>query len=198
LKKKLEEPKMIECYFIPSNNTSSATICGNCGKEKFLHTIGSGIKVSKSVIITQEEPKDVVLGYKTSLDAQMLDSQYVDFSNPNADKITSASTTSIKEEAKQRAKNYMRLKNGYVEPKQETLEEAAENYVRNEPDALLKLICKYSFKDGAKWQDKRMYSEEDLISFAHFYFAEEFNSTMQTSKSTKDIFTEWLKQFKNK
>lgn len=189
---------MIECYFIPSNNTSSATICGNCGKEKFLHTIGSGIKVSKSVIITQEEPKDVVLGYKTSLDAQMLDSQYVDFSNPNADKITSASTTSIKEEAKQRAKNYMRLKNGYVEPKQETLEEAAENYVRNEPDALLKLICKYSFKDGAKWQDKRMYSEEDLISFAHFYFAEEFNSTMQTSKSTKDIFTEWLKQFKNK
>jgi hypothetical protein len=43
-----EEPKMIECYFIPTNNTSSATICGNCGKEKFLHTIGLGIKVSKS------------------------------------------------------------------------------------------------------------------------------------------------------
>jgi cytochrome c553 len=62
----------------------------------------------------------------------------------------------------------------------------------------LKEFSKYSFKDGAKWQDKRMYSEEDLISFAHFYFAEEFNSTMQTSKSTKDIFTEWLKQFKNK
>ena len=56
-----EEPKMIECYFIPSNNTSSETICGNCGKEKFLHTIGSGIKVSKSVIITQEEPKQETL-----------------------------------------------------------------------------------------------------------------------------------------
>lgn len=52
-----EEPKIIECYFIPSNNTSSATICGNCGQEKFLHTIGSGIKISKSVIITKEEPK---------------------------------------------------------------------------------------------------------------------------------------------
>lgn len=52
-----QETKIIECYFIPNNNTSSATICGNCGKEKFLHTIGSGIKVSKSVIITQEEPK---------------------------------------------------------------------------------------------------------------------------------------------
>ena len=38
------------------------------------------------------EPKDVVLGYKTSLDAKMLDSHYVNFSNPNADKITSNTT----------------------------------------------------------------------------------------------------------
>lgn len=46
--------------------------------------------------------------------------------------------------------------------KQETLEEAAENYVRNESDATLKLISKYSFKDGAKWNQERMYSEEDM------------------------------------
>jgi hypothetical protein len=46
---------MMECYFIPSSNTSSTTICGNCGKEKMLHTIGSGIKVSKSITITKEE-----------------------------------------------------------------------------------------------------------------------------------------------
>jgi hypothetical protein len=26
-----------ECQFEPSTNTSSATICANCGKEKFLH-----------------------------------------------------------------------------------------------------------------------------------------------------------------
>ena len=51
-----QETKMIECYFIPNNNTSSATICGNCGKEKFLHTIGSGIKAYESVIIPKEEP----------------------------------------------------------------------------------------------------------------------------------------------
>jgi translation initiation factor 2 beta subunit (eIF-2beta)/eIF-5 len=50
------------------------------------------------IIIPKEEPKDVILGYKTSLDAQMLNSQYVDFSNPNADKISSASTTSFKQE----------------------------------------------------------------------------------------------------
>ena len=28
-----------ECYFEPTNNTSSATICKHCGKEKSLHTI---------------------------------------------------------------------------------------------------------------------------------------------------------------
>jgi ribosomal protein L32 len=57
LKKKLEEPKMIECYFISSNNKISSTICGNCGKEKMLHTIGSGIKVSTYFINPKEEPK---------------------------------------------------------------------------------------------------------------------------------------------
>jgi hypothetical protein len=48
-----EEPKMIECYFTPSSSTSSATKCDNCGEEKFLHTIGLGIKLSTY----QEEPK---------------------------------------------------------------------------------------------------------------------------------------------
>ena len=52
--------------------------------------------------------------------------------------------------------------------KNETLEEAAKDYVRNESDATLKLISKYSFKDGAKWQAERMYSEEDMIEFAEF------------------------------
>ena len=47
-------------------------------------------------------------------------------------------------------------------------------------------------------KQERMYSEEDLISFAHFYFKEEFNSTMQTSKSTDEILQEWFEQFKKK
>jgi hypothetical protein len=53
-------------------------------------------------------------------------------------------------------------------------------------------------KEMEKEQIERMYNEEDLIDFAHFYFKEEFNSSMQTSKSTKDIFTEWFEQFKKK
>jgi len=43
--------------------------------EDFWETGGDeGIKLAK-LIIPKEEPKDVVLGYKTSLDAQMLDSK---------------------------------------------------------------------------------------------------------------------------
>jgi hypothetical protein len=48
-----EESKLIECYFTPKKDTSSATICDNCGEEKFLHNIGLGIKLSTY----QEEPK---------------------------------------------------------------------------------------------------------------------------------------------
>jgi hypothetical protein len=44
---------MTECYFTPKKDTSSATICANCGLEKMLHTIGEGVKVSKVEIITK-------------------------------------------------------------------------------------------------------------------------------------------------
>jgi hypothetical protein len=101
------------------------------------------------IIIPKEEPKQEVLeeakqrakNYMSLKGA--LDSQYVDFSNPNADKITSASTTTIKEEAKQglnlsllEQKLDEALSNETEESlntwlkekkdKQETLEEAAE------------------------------------------------------------------------
>ncbi len=52
-----EEFKVIECYFTPRKDTSSATICSNCGQEKFLHTIGEGIKVSTYIVNTKEEPE---------------------------------------------------------------------------------------------------------------------------------------------
>ena len=82
------------------------------------------------------------------------------------------------------------------EPKQETVEEAAE---RLWLDSTSQLTSKNSFIEGAEWQAERMYSEEDLISFARFYFREEFNSTMQNSdKSTDEILQEWFNQFKKK
>jgi len=99
----------------------------------------------------------------------------------------------ISEEAKKRAANYMSLK-GALEPKQETIEEAALKLYPDDWDRRERL----AFIEGAKWQAERMYSEEDLISFAHFYFKEEFNSTLQTSKSTDEILKEWFEQFKKK
>jgi hypothetical protein len=75
----------------------------------------------------------------------------------------------------------------------ETLEEAAKRIYGSDAS---KDVEYYAFIKGAKWQQERMYSEEDLISFAHFYFQEEFNSTMQTSKSTGEILQEWFKKYK--
>ena len=81
------------------------------------------------------------------------------------------------------------------EPLQETLEEAAEIYIQSKNPQWTP-YHKQSFKDGAKWQQERM--EEDMINFAHFYFKEEFNSTMQTNKSTKELLSEWFEQNKKK
>jgi hypothetical protein len=127
-------PKMTECYFIPGNNTSSATICGNCGQEKFFHTIGKGVKTSKLVVIKQEEPK------------------------------------------------------------QETLEEAAENYASKKLqrpitiyNSLESNVPEYvGFIEGAKWQQERMYSEEEL----EVAFFEGRENTLS--------FNEWFEQFKKK
>ena len=67
------------------------------------------------------------------------------------------------EEPKQTVEEYEQqgMKKYSYEMKQETLEEAAEKYVRNESDAALRLISKYSFKDGAKWQAE-LQSAEDV------------------------------------
>jgi len=48
------EDNMTECYFTQGKNTSSATICKNCGLEKMLHTIGERIKVNKVIILNYE------------------------------------------------------------------------------------------------------------------------------------------------
>jgi hypothetical protein len=100
------------------------------------------------------------------------------------------------DEAKERAKNYMSLKGalepnqikcycGHTsycdcspleEPKQETLEEVAENYADKQSDISMRqnpleysksgeelwYESKVDFKEGAKWQQERMYSEEDM------------------------------------
>jgi hypothetical protein len=94
--------------------------------EDFWETGGDeGIKLAK-LIIPKEEPKDVVLGYKTSLDAQMLDK---------------------------------------VEPKRETLEEFIKKSYLSRLQDCLSVDFADGIKVGVKWQEERMYSEEEVIEF---------------------------------
>ena len=50
------------------------------------------------------------------------------------------------------------------EPKQETLEEAASKYYNN----FEKRKEEFAFIDGAKWQEQKMYSEEDMKEFGQW------------------------------
>jgi hypothetical protein len=135
------------------------------------------------------------------------DGIYVDGDN-NTSKCTMCEKGKIlkeepTEEAKQRAKNYMSLK-GALEPKQETLEEAAERYCEKVwggykddvfkhddiiTDSTLSEISKTDFIEGAKWQQERMYSEEDVKHIV--------TEALQSALVMVD-FEQWFKQFKKK
>jgi hypothetical protein len=73
-----------------------------------------------------------------------------------------------------------------------TLEEAAEDYIRNEIDNTLKLVSKYSFKDGAKWQAEKMYSEEEVESLLHKFMQSQHPDWHGYST------TKWFEQHKKK
>ena len=75
--------------------------------------------------------------------------------------------------------------------KEESLEEAAENFVNSTRLRNYKVL----FIEGAKWQQERMYSEEDMIDFAMFYYTHQGKATKYWGK---DLFKEWFEQFKKK
>ena len=98
-------------------------------------------------------------------------------------------------EAKQRAKNYMSLK-GALEPKQETLEQAAEKYAK-QFDYAEDSSPNIDFIEGAKWQAEKMYSEEELRE------AFKIGHRCARQGSYNDIteqedFNKWFEQFKKK
>jgi hypothetical protein len=79
------------------------------------------------------------------------------------------------------------------EPKQETLEEAAEKYAENEikdrGTYKDKLICSIDFMAGAQCQAERMYSEEEVMHIV--------SEALQSVLVTVDL-EQWFKQFKKK
>jgi hypothetical protein len=85
--------------------------------------------------------------------------------------------------------------------KQETLEETTRNYSEKEYSTPIPLgICSDFARLGAKWQEERSYSEEDMISFANF----KTSNLMKHSDSRgyylgdKKVFDLWVDQFKKK
>jgi hypothetical protein len=78
------------------------------------------------------------------------------------------------------------------ECKQETLEEAAENYVIDESYLpVYKEECKRSFTNGANWQAGRMFDEEDVYEYAIFYKNSLINTPLNIISPR-----EWFKKFK--
>ena len=79
----------------------------------------------------------------------------------------------------------------------ETLDEASE---RNHDEQKLNTYTSYSFndafKDGAKWQAERMYSEDDLVRFMQFIISQE--SLQNTSSVSETTAMYYIEQFKKK
>jgi hypothetical protein len=85
---------------------------------------------------------------------------------------------------------------------QETLEEAAESYSKRSSASVFQENHKKDFINGAKWQQERMYSEEDMekafkVGFSNG-FASDVLSTEKLQKEKERLFCEWFEQFKKK
>jgi hypothetical protein len=87
--------------------------------------------------------------------------------------------------------------------KQETIEEAAENYgwrikINTFSDPVkandLANSAKQDFIEGAKWQAERMYSEEDMAEA----FIACWKANVPDGIECKVSFNEWFEQFKKK
>jgi len=75
-----------------------------------------------------------------------------------------------------------------AEPKQETLEEGFDR-IYNSMD--FREFDFASFKLGAKWQQERSYSEEDMIEFGKFIFK---HSLLTHTRGVKSLFEQFKKK----
>lgn len=173
-----EEYQMTECYFVPSKTTSSATICDNCGKEKFLHTIGEDIKVSKSVIITKEEPKQEDFEY-VSIGEERIK---IPIQEPNQKTLEEA------------AENY----SIYNEQINKAIQEAVKFGAKWQAEQLYKDDIIQTLEKALALvlkKQERMYREEEVIEL--LYKREDYINSEDNIFDYKSI-KEWFEQFKKK
>ena len=84
------------------------------------------------------------------------------------------------------------------EPKQETLEEAVEIFAETKyqdeiiRDVDVTNLFQKAFVDGAKWQQERSYSEEEVIQLVSDWT----DYRMSEDSKSKVTFKKWFKQFK--
>ena len=89
-----------------------------------------------------------------------------------------------------------------INAKQETLEEAAKKYANDweeihpelDPENMTPIeVSEIDFKEGAKWQSERMYSEEEVFEFANW-------CRIQDNKYPNRVITiqQLFEQFKKK
>ena len=89
---------------------------------------------------------------------------------------------------------------GYIEPKQETLEKAGLKHCDLIDKFPVLQNPLFSFKQGAKWQEQRMYSEKEVetlletLSKVLVYQGNEYVLPLYFSNEIKQVIT----QFKNK
>ena len=75
--------------------------------------------------------------------------------------------------------------------KQETLEEAAERYTKEEIGLGFYPDIEIAFEKGAKWQQERSYSEEEVLELI-------LKSKIETSNLYYEGMKEWFEQYKKK
>jgi hypothetical protein len=88
-------------------------------------------------------------------------------------------------------------------PKQESLEEAAEKYVEDfdlsfydtVEEIPVKELGKKDFKEGAKWQSERMYSEEEVIIILNKFGSNVYGNYTRNEMMC-DFVERWFEQFK--
>ena len=86
--------------------------------------------------------------------------------------------------------------------KRETLEEVAERYAEGKSSSsVFQEAHKKDFIDGAKWQQERMYSEEEVKKIAFdFYYDMSHKMCVAENLISENRLNaeEWLEQFKKK
>jgi phosphoribosylformylglycinamidine (FGAM) synthase PurS component len=191
-----EEIKEGEKGWLLENNSITKNVCEfDCS-----NGLGGIYPTDKKIILTTDQ--DLIANGVQAIDDEFLE-WFV--KNPSCEKVdVELKDGWCLEEAKTIPNSFYKIIIPKEEPKQETLEEAAERLIINPT-----LEDKQVFKEGAKWQAKSMYSEEEvrellLMQRGNSYVAiltktkdEELAAIASTAPEPcgKDG---WVKQFKKK